>query len=93
MRQMRRMSFAIAVVAATGWVLRLAGAASISQTGSKIGTDCLLYYGTHASALQIRTSRAWPLDCGMTLEPVLAEDLGNAPTLLFNAQLSPERSA
>ncbi len=87
MRQMRRMSFAIAVVAALAGSYGLGRRSSHSQTGSKMGRHVLYYVDPMHPAYKSDKPGVAP-DCGMPLEPVFAEDLGNAPTSSSTTQLS-----
>src|ERR1700680_3560855 len=75
--QMRRMSLAIAVVAAIAASYGLAGHHPNSQTGSQTGRHLLYYVDSMHPAYKSDKPGVAP-DCGMPLVPVFAEDAGNS---------------
>src|ERR1700686_1458598 len=75
--QMRRLSFAVAVVLAIAAAYLLGRHNSYSQTGSKTGRHVLYYVDPMHPAYKSDKPGIAP-DCGMQLDPVYAKDLGNA---------------
>src|SRR6202521_4726052 len=85
--QMRRLSFAVAVVLAIAAAYLLGRHNSYSQTGSKTGRHVLYYVDPMHPAYKSDKPGIAP-DCGMQLEPVFAEELGNVTTSSPLPQLS-----
>jgi Cu(I)/Ag(I) efflux system membrane fusion protein len=87
MTQMRRISLAVAVVVAIAVSYGLGRHSSHSQTSGKTGRHPLYYVDPMHPAYKSDKPGVAP-DCGMKLEPVFAEDLGNALPSSPQAQLS-----
>src|SRR6202140_5212461 len=75
--QMRRLSFAVAVVLAIAAAYLLGRHNSYSQTGSKTGRHVLYYVDPMHPSYKSDKPGVAP-DCGMKLVPVFTEDIGNA---------------
>src|SRR5713226_8034373 len=84
--QMRRLSLAAAVVLAIAAAYGLGRHNSYSQTASKNGRHVLYYVDPMHPSYKSDKPGIAP-DCGMQLEPVFAEDLGNAPPFSSLTQL------
>ncbi len=85
---MRRLCLAIAVVAAIAASYGLGMRHPYSQTGSKTGRRVLYYVDPMHPAYKSDKPGVAP-DCGMSLTPVYAENVGNAPPPSPAAQLPP----
>ena len=83
---MRRMSLALAVVAAMAASYGLGRRHLPSQTGGKTGRHVLYYVDTMHPAYKSDKPGVAP-DCGMQLAPVFAEDVANPPPSSPLAQL------
>ncbi|MGB7844894.1 MAG: efflux RND transporter periplasmic adaptor subunit [Candidatus Acidiferrum sp.] len=88
MIQIRRISLAIAVVAAMAAAYGLGRYNSHSQTDGKKGRQVLYYVDPMHPAYKSDKPGIAP-DCGMQLEPVYAENLGNASPSSSLTQLPP----
>ena len=83
---MRRMCFAVAVIAAIAASYGLGRRQLHSQTANNIGRRVLYYVDPMHPAYRSDKPGVAP-DCGMQLEPVFAEDTNNLPPSLSLAQL------
>ncbi len=88
MRQVRRIGLAIAVVVAIAASYRIGRHYGHSEAGAKSGRHVLYYVDPMHPAYKSDKPGIAP-DCGMQLEPVYVEDLGNAPASSSLAQLPP----
>jgi membrane fusion protein, copper/silver efflux system len=83
---MRRMSLAIAVVAAIAASYGLGRYHTLSQTGSKAGRHILYYVDPMHPSYKSDKPGIAP-DCGMQLVPVFSDDIGNVPPFSPQPQL------
>jgi membrane fusion protein, copper/silver efflux system len=83
---MRRMSLAIAVVAAIAASYGLGRYHTLSQTGSKVGRHILYYVDPMHPSYKSDKPGIAP-DCGMQLVPVFSDDVGNVPPSSPQSQL------
>src|ERR1039458_4556228 len=87
MGQMRRITITLAVVAAILAAYGIGRYHSQSEAGGKTGRHALYYVDPMHPAYRSDKPGIAP-DCGMKLEPVFAEDAGNAPPSSAVAQLA-----
>src|ERR1035438_9879015 len=86
MGQMRRITITLAVVAAILAAYGIGRYHSPSEAGGKTGRHALYYVDPLHPAYRSDKPGIAP-DCGMKLEPVFAEEAGNAPPSSSLAQL------
>jgi len=88
MSQIRRAGMTLAVIAAIAASYGLGRRNSHPQNGSKAVRHVLYYVDPMHPAYKSDKPGIAP-DCGMPLEPVYAEEIGKAPTLVSLAELPP----